>query len=640
MKIAENLWLESAYYIDIDDFGQLRIAGPNNHLYFGSVGIEAGEDFEITDVASSKSGELVIAGRFAKPKLVFHDPAIGPMLQIRSLIEPPSKAKPTFAQVMRRHAEAVLPHYVSAEQTAKGFEISYRRYYGKRWYGVKLALPKGTTVHRMSGRHAYSISGATNDPIKFTLTTEGHTLVKPALNQVVGKHKYPVSLLGQSGERIQELLDRLSYEIEFLVSNDRTSGFDFGTIFPRDWMESADLGIGDITAQAAKYMYSKSLMLVNSEGLGWHENIVGELEAEKSRQANDFSASLEDLIERESRLGHLMQDMVKRVQEMYVIRNMIDIEPHYLLGLQRTALKDFSAKDKQRLKQAAKYIISQAESNRIITFKKIPDVLRRHRGEEYYSAGNWRDSGEAFRMIHPVLAPFDVNAVFYPEALKLIRNHAKFFDEPIDKLDRLMEKWASVKDLYRYKNADGTTAFALALYDVKQEDKLEYRRLEVNHTDEAYDLFYGQPQEGDLASFCKRLLDEKYFYTPSGPTIVGAQDGYTTLQYHGRVIWTKQTAFVVAGLAKQLQTGKYSQATMDLMAEALLATSRASINAIVELDSATELHYSKGGRAHNYNDQKKAEGPMNRVQLWSAVGARNIIRNYLWALERVPASKP
>ncbi len=39
MELERDLWLVGAYYVDIDQNGQLRIVGPNNHLYFGAVGL-------------------------------------------------------------------------------------------------------------------------------------------------------------------------------------------------------------------------------------------------------------------------------------------------------------------------------------------------------------------------------------------------------------------------------------------------------------------------------------------------------------------------------------------------------------------------------------------------------------------------
>lgn len=628
MKIDENLWLESAYYVDVDEHGQLRIAGPHNHLYFGSVGIKP-DDYEIESVSSNRQGELVVKGKLYGRKVFWHDPAMGPMLRVRGLIEPPGKIKPTFAQIMHRRPDSILPHYIGSEETEHGYNITYRRFYEDTWYGVQMSFGKNTTIRRQQSHRGYWIQTA-SDGIEFKLMTETKSLPKPPLRQIFSDRPEPTV------ER--DLMERLRNETEFLVRNNRTSGFDYGTVFPRDWMEAADLGAGDLSPSAIRHMYSQALSLVNPAGMGWHENITGELEAEKNLQRSELPTTIEELIDRESRLGRLMQDMVHKVQEMYIIRNMIDIEPHYLLGLQRLDPQTLNRHDQVRLKRAAKFLVTQADEFRLITFKKIPELFRRHRQEEYYGAGNWRDSERAFKMVHPVIAPYDVNAVFYPQALKVVAKHAKWFGIPPAKLRSLIERWSANRELYRFTNSDGIPAMALALYDVSDEaDELSFRRFEVNHTDEAYELFYGDPLEKDLVSFCRRLLDKNYFYTPAGPTIVGAKDGYTTLDYHGRVSWTKQTAFVTGGLSRQLKNPAFKLDTRDLISETLKKTAEASLKAIEKL-GATELHYCKNGQPRFYNDQALAEGPMNKVQLWSAVGARRIVHDYL-ALrsERAPA---
>ncbi|QQR52648.1 hypothetical protein IPG36_00785 [bacterium] len=57
-------------------------------------------------------------------------------------------------------------------------------------------------------------------------------------------------------------------------------------------------------------------------------------------------------------------------------------------------------------------LVTQADSHNLITFKQLAQPFRRQRGDEYYDSGNWRDSTLAFQRIDPVIAPFDVNAVF------------------------------------------------------------------------------------------------------------------------------------------------------------------------------------------------------------------------------------
>src|SRR5207245_1234688 len=111
--------------------------------------------------------------------------------------------------------------------------------------------------------------------------------------------------------------------------------------------------------------------------------------------------------------------------EMYIIRNMVDIEPRYLFALDSLPHSVFSQQDLDRAKRVARFIVLQAGSNQLITFKKIPRLMRRHKYDEYYNAGNWRDSESAFQRVHQVIAPYDVNVVFYPRALALIAKHAR-----------------------------------------------------------------------------------------------------------------------------------------------------------------------------------------------------------------------
>ncbi|HUC20156.1 MAG TPA: hypothetical protein VMR98_01515, partial [Candidatus Polarisedimenticolaceae bacterium] len=275
-----------------------------------------------------------------------------------------------------------------------------------------------------------------------------------------------------------------------------------------------------------------------------------------------------------------------------------------------------------------------ATTKNIITFKELPHLLRRHREEQYYVKGNWRDSDWAYRQIHPQLAPYDVNAVFYPEALKLMQIHATLLGLSLQETKAAALKWSDTKAHFRFTNPDGKDAYALALYDIHSLEPGDYQMLKVNHLDEAYDLFYGQPSMEDIVSFAGRLLDPDYFYTASGPLVVGRNQGYNNSFYHGEVIWTKQTAFTVAGLQNQLKRAKsqrWPQAAQTLIHEALTATAKASIAAFLNLGAIPELHYDDNGRPRLFTDQPTTDGVMNLVQLWSAVGARRIIRAYLKA---------
>jgi len=101
---------------------------------------------------------------------------------------------------------------------------------------------------------------------------------------------------------------------------------------------------------------------------------------------------------------------------------MIDIEPHYLMGLDYL-LQDFLLRgdNRRKIHLIAKYILKQAGTKNYIIFKKLPKELAEKYEGKYYNSGNWRDSGDAYKQIDEIIAPFDVNAVFYPKALEAIK---------------------------------------------------------------------------------------------------------------------------------------------------------------------------------------------------------------------------
>jgi hypothetical protein len=630
LQLQTDLWIEGAYYVDFDKFGQLRIVGPNNHLHFGSVGIYKNQI--AIDSVYSEDQELVIKGRLLASKLFFHDPAIGAIPHVRHFTDRPGHQGMPFDEIIRRDPADLAPNFIESEVERSGYEIIYKRLYQRHWYGVRLELAPGVSIDRHERRRGYMLT--TNDAdIGFTLTTDTDQRPGRPLERVVRAKPYGTNVFGRLKPQVDRLMDRTAIEITHLVNANKTSGFDYGTVFPRDWMEAADLGQYGLEPEAIRYMYHRAFEFVNPQGVGWHENIVGEFEFEKKQEMTQLSTSLDDLVERSSRIRSALQELIGQVEEMYVIRSMIDIEPRYVLGLGVLSIEDLGGVDIERLRKVARFILLQAEHNELITFKKMPILLRRHKHDEYYLSGNWRDSEAAFKRIHPVVAPYDVNVVFYPRALELIRRHAQMLQVDPERADKLVHKWAQVREWYRFTNPDGLPAYGLALYDIRPGPRgLRHKLMAVNHTDEAYELFYGTPTEAEVASFARRLLSPKYFYTKSGPLVVGVGQGYNTTQYHGEVIWTKQTAYIVAGLSRQLTRGEHEDwkmSTLKLIRRAALKTAIVSIRAFVKLGEIPELHYDRDGQPRPYDDQPNAEGPMNKVQLWSAVGARRIIKEYI-----------
>ncbi|HSX14843.1 MAG TPA: hypothetical protein VLE72_02950 [Candidatus Saccharimonadales bacterium] len=628
MKLAANIWIEGAYYVDFDSLGQLRIVGPNNHLHYGSVDLYR-DQLNIKSVFVD-DGQLVIEGEILASKLFLHDPVMGHIRRLRDITEREHHPLPTYAKVYNRFPNDLAPHYIGVELTPEGYKIEYRRSYDDHWYGTETVFDANTEVHRHKSKRGYYLDSPAS-AISFRLRTITDSLPVPKINQVVASAPIQTEFLGESlSHQVDQLLDRTALEITHLVRNNKTSGYGFGTIITRDWMESAELGQADLTPEALSYMYHQVFEFINAKGEGWHENITGEFKSQKEHESKEVSNDLAMLLNQSNLVTHQMRATVDKIVANYTTRNMIDIEPRYLLALGSLGAKTISPADLAKLKRVAGFIVDQARRNDLITFKKVPNLIK-PRTDQRFIVGDWRDSSEAFRGVGFPIAPYDVNVVLYPKALDLIHQHAKTLSVDRAQVAELITKWQRPRGWYGFSNQDGTTAFALALYDVQPGPNLRYQRLEVNHLDEAYDLFYGVPTHAQVESFALRLLDPNYFYTDSGPTIVGAGDGYTTLGYHGRVIWAKQTALAIAGLQRQLNKAKgdgWPAKLQKLITTAVVKTSQTSIDAWLKMGDIPELYYDKAGVPHFYNDQPTAEGRMNLVQLWSDVGARRIIRTY------------
>jgi hypothetical protein len=628
--LDNDLWLKGAYCIEIDQPGQLRIVGPHNHLHYGAVGLYHRE-LSVRAV-SEQSGELTLHLELNPPGGFLPDPAMGHIRGVRELIQIVGQNERTFEDVRRWHPHDLMP----SEATSDGHAVTYTRRFGPHSYGTRFEFPPGYRLTRDDERRGFQIEGEL--PVAVICTPFSNPPAKPYSGPLLQPYEPDLS---RTDPRLQkffrELIARTDAEYEHLVRYNKTSGFDYGTVFPRDWMEAADLGAQDLEPDAIKYMYTTALRHVNDGGAGWHEEVIGEFKYQRERELDALARDFHELIGPPQTYGtHLSSQMYgirDFLGELFVSRMMIDIEPHYILGLQLIPIADFDAASLERLRRVAAFVLSQAESRDLITFNKLAPHLRRHSGDEYYGAGNWRDSEWGYKRVHPVIAPYDVNAVFYPQALKLIRAHHAVLEVDRDRVERLISKWSRVKDRYRFDNPDGLPTYALALYNVRTEDhELRYDMLKVNHLDEAYDLFYGDPTEAEVTSFTTRVLSPDYFFTASGPILVGHGENFTTAHYHGKVSWAKQTAYAVAGLERQLERARrdhWLDETVSLLQHAVTETSRTSLQAFARLGAIPELHYDDAGTPRFYSDQPEPEGQMNKVQLWSTAGARRILRTYL-----------
>jgi hypothetical protein len=596
-QIEENLWIADGYYIDFDEAGQFRIIGPNNHLYCGLVDIPP-HKIHIKEVKNINQ-HLKITGNFISDKINLYYPIMDDIRTLRKL----SQEAGNFLQLRYNFLSRAYPRTIKKSSDKDYNKITFKRTYGENYYQTEFFFPKKIKIKKI-----------TSPLLGFELKSKGKAMpfiIQARTNEINYKNfrkffLYPsedfyYKVFGKYKKDTKKFIGRTEKEIKHLISWGKTSGDRFGTVFPRDWMESAVLGIHDLRPEVINYMYEKSLEHISRKGEGWHEELVGEYKYEHEISGKDIFD-----------------------------RKMIDIEPNYIIGLNYVPEAFLAKKENnEKIRRVVKYLLKEAGKD-FITFKKIPKEFRKIK-EKYYLVGNWRDSDWAFKKIDPVIAPFDVNCVFYPAALLTIQNFQKKLglEKESKKIEELIKKWKYKKEKYRFINQDGRIAYSLALYNIKGINS--FKKMEVNHLDEAYLYAYLEGTQEEIKSFCERLLSKEYFYTPSGPTITAKNNkyGYTTQEYHGLVIWTKQTAFCVLGLSRHLKIAlseNWPKELQSLIKKTLLKICEDTIKTFAKLDAIPEVHFDNKGEPKFFNIQPEAYYRMSKVQLWSAVGARRIIR--------------
>jgi hypothetical protein len=583
-------YIKDNYYFDLDQNNQFRITGPENHLLFGVTFFE-GVVPNIADFDTSDD-QLHISLQFSENRIRFSTPLVTDIRTLRSYTES-SSPRPLYSELVERNTTEVLPRSIEEIKTAEGTVMRFYNEYladddTVKIYGSEIHLSATDTINNTDG-----IWEVTSDqPLKLQLRTYGNIQVSEPLAQRIFREDQPELNSSYFTEFLQTLYSDSEAHIEHLIRTKKTSSFEYGTIFPRDWIESADLGEDDLSSDAVDYLYSQSMNYISETGEGWHEEAIGEY---------------------------------RRKAQAPIDRKMIDIEPRYILGVRRVS-KHFLTKESNQLKLrlVAQYIVDQATTHELISFKKVlPSET------EYHYVGNWRDSYYAFPRQKSPLSPYDVNCVFYPIALRIIREFHHYFQvSSIDTLTELIEKWDAQKARFRLYHPGGRVGYSLAVHGRKNIP------LPIPHLDESYDLFYGMPSLEEVVSFAEKLADPDYFYTPVGPQLVATDEElFGTEHYHGQVIWPKQTAFAVAGLTRQHRRGVqegWAWPVLEHIKASAVATCEASFRGFENLQAVPELYYydKSENRARFYTDQEQIEGQMSLIQLWSSVGCRRIIREY------------
>ncbi|MFA6588405.1 MAG: hypothetical protein WCT08_05045 [Patescibacteria group bacterium] len=609
-KLDNNLWIEGGYYVDFDQLNQFRILGPNNHLYCGLIDIPR-HRIAIDKVEATADQKCVVTGRFLSKSINLYYPTMGDMRTMRGLVvDQQTGTLKSFLELRRTEHSESVPMWIHKSIGSEGKAIVFRRSYGEKWYGITFTFAKNVSMHTLErpfGGFRLEVKTKTQIPFTITATTNDfpevtyHCSVLPA-------EAINWKVFGKEAKTIRKFWDRSKVEADHLITWGKTSGDRFGTVFPRDWMESVLLGAGDIPSETIDAMIYRCLANVDSHGRMWHEDAVGEFRYKHQLSGRDIFD-----------------------------RKMIDIEPLTLLALRYASPYFWTNKEAiKKIRLVANFVASRARKKLFIAFKLKPKKYQT-KEEPYYLVGNWRDSTWAYKKIHPHIAPFDVNAVLYPQALALMQALYQKLDLNIPDLKKMLQRWEKKLGDFAFQNPDKLTAFALAVYGFPSNvpatsTKTKHQLLKVNHLDECFLYALAWGTETELISFCKRLLSKNYFYTGSGPMLIAANNdlGYTTQEYHGLVIWTQQVGFTVMGLVKHYEHKKtdWKTSTIQLLRETSLKICKDMIKTFDKLGSIPELHYDDHDMPRLFTDQQAVGERMSKVQLWSAIGARRIFREY------------
>ncbi|HYD34985.1 MAG TPA: hypothetical protein VD999_02865 [Vitreimonas sp.] len=588
-------YIKENYYFDIDLYHQFRITGPANHLLLG-LSLPKGVPLEVKEYYIENE-QLVVKLELLADQLQLPLPLVTDIRTLRALTEPKTP-RPTYQELLLQSPELVKPRTITQRQDDEFQVITFTNQYQELdkplTYGSELWLPKEYWVELSETQ----LQIKAESPLVLCIKTQNNVTSKaPATKQLFKEAtQLPENMFSQ---KLIKLYTDAYQHIEHLIKAQKTSSFEYGTVFPRDWIESADLGSTELTQDTIDYMYSQAMEFVSDDGEGWHENIVGEF---KHKNADEST---------------------------HIDRKMIDIEPRYIMGVRRVSKKFLTDPEHhRRLKLIAKFILKNAAECHQISFKKRRD------SEEYEVVGNWRDSYYGYPRHKAPLSPYDVNCVFYPISLKIIQEFADYFEiEDKEHLATLIKKWDEQKVRFRLYHDDNLIGYSLALHGKKR------LPLPIAHLDESYDLFYGSPSMEEIVSFAQKITSPHFFYSPSGPLLVDIDDDFfTTEHYHGKVIWPKQAAFSIAGLARQLQRGHqelWPRAVLETIQESIITTAQACFRAWEQLEAIPELYYHDfmENRARLYTDQAQIEGQMSLIQLWSAVGGRRIMQEYVKVIE-------
>ena len=388
-------------------------------------------------------------------------------------------------------------------------------------------------------------------------------------------------LLNASAEpdaRARNALTFLSYQEKFLAGSWR-----FNTYFGRDTLMSERLLMSSLAPAAVEAGLGAVLTRLSTDGEVAHEEDIGEFAILDHRRAGQ-PASDSPVFDYKMIDGSFMLAPVAAEWLLSDVRH-------------RARSASFLARNDGRVGEAPRTFGADLAGNLRFVLQAAAKFAADPRAQNLISlkpgvpVGQWRDSNTG---LAGGRYPYDVNAVFVPAALEatgrffasgLLTPYLEAGDRPKFARARSMsEIWRAKaaplfdvsisnaearRDISRYAaalhvpDADALRsvgASALRFHALSLGDDAD--AIPVIHTDEGFELLFGQPTPAALARAVTAMMRPfpAGLRTDAGivvanPVFAGPriQSELTRNAYHGTVIWSWQQAVLAAGLARQLQ---------------------------------------------------------------------------------------
>lgn len=536
-------WITPNFHIGVEATGELWITGPKRKCYFARSLTD--EDLHIKGV-NQIAHQLQIEATFTKATIFIPDPCLSELETVASAIA-----------ISYSPDSRIQIAYSSARSPA---------------LQVLITLPKQAKITRSSIKQGFDVTCQNSDL--------GTTITAPLQIDAVGprftkndilfvKQKFPTKYNGL----YQQSLAMTNYLLSGIPPNDPQA--------IRQWLEGLAILEELLTPKAKLWIFSEALLAL-SNILNYSNREIDKSPATHPyihcKQSDESSFhNIEKLQQRILLLGKVADTTFAR-------SGILDLVPRLIIASGFVNHHQLSGEQVRLLRVLANSFLDSAQSQKIISFANAPRLFR-SLGPSYPSP-TWRDSGDGFANAKGVIAPYEVNAVWYPSALRALGAHPEVFAVDPKKVAALLLRWQKLPDKFQYEDAEKSQCFSLALIG-KNSDQLK-----INTLDEGYGLLFGKIDQDDAFHFAQRLSNPKYFYSSAGPILTSANDErFTQEQKYGKLIWTKQVAIALKGIQKHLELKPHlapSQARE--LRDTINRASTNTLSALTKIGRLTESH--------------------------------------------------